>query len=376
MGKFNWMPILKTGTFEDKNGKVVTIKEDDLEKVINNTNLANNPQLVVEHPKFDEIGFGAVDSLKRVGEVLFALPKEVNEKFKNAVNTGKLPGRSVTLDAESFALKNISFLPPEIKPAVAGLGNYFFSENDNATKLQLILPGECSTFADIETSNFEFAQYEISQWPFRNIRMIFRNLKNKWIEKFGKEEADELFPEWDIDETGNAPSIFEKPEPVQVKTETNMFSQSIDGEEMKLDLSKLPPEVKTAYEALEKELSDKKIELQSATQKLTDVEKEKLRTEILQFCESDEVKLKIKPADKEKVVNLLMALKEKDVIEFSAADKTKVQFSAFDFTKDVIKQLPNVVELSELATKQNANDQAISEEVKLGKEIAAFVNPK
>ena len=370
------MPILKTGTFRDKNGKVVTVKEDDIDRVINNTNLANNPQLVVEHPKFDEIGFGAVGSLKRVGEVLFALPKEVNEKFKNAVNTGKLPGRSVTLDAESFALKNISFLPPEIKPAVAGLGNYSFSENDNATKLQVILPGERSTFADLETSNYEFAEYEISQWPFRNIRMIFRNLKNKWIEKFGKEEADELFPEWDIDETGNAPSIFEKPEPVQVKTETNMFSQSIDGEEMKLDLSKLPPEVKTAYEALEKELSDKKIELQSATQKLTDVEKAKLHTEILQFCESDDVKLKIKPADKEKVVNLLMALKEKDVIEFSAADKTKVQFSAFDFTKDVIKQLPNVVELSELATKQNANDPAISEEVRIGKEIAAFVNPK
>lgn len=376
MSKFNWMPILKTGTFRDKNGKVVTVKEDDLEKVINNTNLANSPQLVVEHPKFDEIGFGAVGSLKRVGEFLFALPKEVNEKFKNAVNTGKLPGRSVTLDAESFALKNISFLPPEIKPAVAGLGNYSFSENDNATKLQVILPGECSTFADLETSNFEFAEYEISQWPFLTIKRIIRNLKNKWIEKFGKEEADELFPEWDIDETGNAPSIFEKPEPVQVKTETNMFSQSIDGEEMKLDLSKLPPEVKTAYEALEKELSDKKIELQSATQKLTDVEKAKLHTEIIQFCESDEVKFKIKPADKEKVVNLLMALKEKDVIEFSAADKTTVQFSAFDFTKTIIKSLPNVVELSELATKQNANDPAISEEVRIGKEIAAFVNPK
>lgn len=373
MSKFKWMPILKTGTFKDKNGKAVTVNPEDLDRVISSTDLTSDPQLVVEHPKFDEIGFGAVAQLKRVGEILFALPKEVNEKFKKAVNDGKLPGRSVTLDEKTFALKNISFLPPEIKPAVAGLGDYSFSQEDNSTKYSLTLPGENSSFADLETSNFEFAQYEISSWPFRNIRTIFRNLKNKWIEKFGKEEADELFPEWDIDETGNPPSVFEK-NPVEVK----QFSQSINGDEMKLDFTKLPPEVKTAFEVLESEKNKVVIELQTATTKLTDAEKEKLRNEVLQFCESDEVKLKIKPADKEKVVNLLIALKEKGVIEFSSTASTgstsKVEFSAFDFTKELIKNMPDVVELSEIATKAKAGDQNVSEEVKLGKEIAAFVN--
>ncbi|HOJ19603.1 MAG TPA: hypothetical protein PLT92_13660 [Ignavibacteriaceae bacterium] len=375
MSKFKWMPILKTGTFKDKNGKVVTVNPEDLDRVISSTDLTSDPQLVVEHPKFDEIGFGAVAQLKRVGELLFALPKEVNEKFKKAVNDGKLPGRSVTLDEKTFALKNISFLPPEIKPAVAGLGDYSFSTSPSASSglnLQLILPGETSSFADIETSNFEFAQYEISSWPFRNIRTIFRNLKNKWIEKFGKEEADELFPEWDIDETGNPPSVFEKN-----PTELKQFSQSINGDEMKLDFTKLPPEVKTAFDALEAEKGRVTIELQTATTKLTDVEKERLRNEVLQFCESDEVKLKIKPADKEKVVNLLMALKEKGVIEFSSTGSaSKVEFNAFDFTKELIKNMPDVVELSEIATKAKASDPNVSEEVKLGKEIAAFVNTK
>lgn len=376
MNKFKWMPILKTGTFKDKNGKVVTVEEKDLDRIVSNTDLNSDPQLVVEHPKFDEVGFGAVAQLKRVGELLFALPKEVNEKFKKAVNDGKLPGRSVTLDEKTFALKNISFLPPEIKPAVAGLGDYSFSLEDNSTKLSLTLPGENSAFADIETSNFEFAQYEISSWPFRNIKTIFRNLKNKWIEKFGKEEADELFPEWDIDETGNPPSVFEK-NPVEVK----QFSQSINGDEMKLDFTKLPPEVKTAFDALEAEKNKVAIELQTATTKLTDVEKERLRNEVLQFCESDEVKLKIKPADKEKVVNLLMALKEKGVIEFSSSDAStgsasKVEFNAFDFTKELIKKLPDVVELSEIALKSKAGDVNVSEEVKLGREIAEFVNKR
>ncbi|NMB82972.1 MAG: hypothetical protein GYA14_14260 [Ignavibacteria bacterium] len=377
MSKFNWMAILKTGTFKDKNGKVVTVTEEDLDRVVNNTDLTSEPQLVVEHPKFDEVGFGAVAQLKRVGEILFALPKEVNEKFKKAVNNGKLPGRSVTLDEKTFALKNISFLPPEIKPAVAGLGDYSFSQEENSTKLSLILPGEKSSFADLETSNFEFAQYEISSWPFRNIKTLFRNLKNKWIEKFGKEEADELFPEWDIEETGNAPSVFEKQNSNQ-SLSTNMFSQSINGDEMKLDFTKLPPEVKTAFEELEAEKNRVTIELQAATTKLTDVEKEKLRNEVLQFCGSDEVKLKIKPADKEKVVNLLMTLKEKGVIEFSSSDASgivqKVEFNAYNFTKELIKNLPDIVELSEIALKSKAGDVNISEEVKLGREIAEFVN--
>lgn len=375
-GKFNWMAILKTGTFKDKNGKVVTVKPEDLDRVVTNTNLTNEPQLVIEHPKFDDVGFGAVDQLKRVGEILFALPKNVNEKFKKAVNEGKLPGRSVTLDENTFALKNISFLPPEIKPAVAGLGDYSFSTSPlpspnvgEGIALHLTLPGETSSFADIESSNFEFAQYEISKWPFMSLKNLFRNLKNAWIEKHGKEEADQIFNEWEIEEIGNPPAVNEKN-----NVATNQFSQLINGDEMKLDFTKLPPEVKAAFEELESEKNKVVIELQSATTKLTDVEKEKIHTEVLQFCESDEVKLKIKPADKDKVVNLLVSLKEKGVIEFSSADNTKVQFNAFDFTKKIIKSLPNVVELSEVATKQNAGEPNISEEVKLGKEIASFVN--
>jgi len=378
MNKFKWMPVLKTGTFKDKNGKVVTVKTEDLDRVIESTNLTSDPQLVVEHPKFDEVGFGAVAQLKRVGEILFALPKEVNDKFKKAVNDGKLPGRSVTLDEKTFALKNISFLPPEIKPAVAGLGDYSFSTSPlpspyqgEGIAFQLILPGENNSFADLETSNFEFAQYEVSSWPFRNIRMIFRNLKNKWIEKFGKEEADELFPEWDIEEAGNPPYVSEKN-----PTTLNQFSQSINGDEMKLDFTKLPPEVKEAFDKLEAEKNKVVIELQSANTKLTDAQLKELRTEVIQFCESDEIKLKIIPADKEKVVNLLASLKEKGVIEFSAADNTKVQFSAFDFTKELIKKLPNVIELEEIATKNKADNQSMDADVKIGKEIAAMVNPK
>lgn len=144
MNKFKWMPILRTGTFTDKNNQTIKIDEASLDKIISSTDLKSEPQFVIEHPKEDSIGFGTISKLKRVGEFLLALPKEVNDKFKAAVNGGRLPGRSVTLDKKNYQLKNISFLPPSIPPAVDGLGVYSFSqsadgEEQSETQLKLDL---------------------------------------------------------------------------------------------------------------------------------------------------------------------------------------------------------------------------------------------
>ncbi|MBI1936667.1 MAG: hypothetical protein HYS25_00940 [Ignavibacteriales bacterium] len=391
MKNYKWMPILKTGKFTAKNGKLVTFEERDLDKIIANTDLSKEPQFVVEHPHYDKLGFGTISELKRIGKYLFALPKKVEEKFKNTVNAGELPGRSVSIDENTLALSHIGFLPKEIAPAVDGLGSYSFSIEPSAKNinLQLSLPEIENHFAAIEDDKYEFEKYEVSQWPFRNIKNIFRNLKNKWIEKFGKEEADELFPEWDIDETGNAPTIFEKAE--TGKPEVSQFSINTNGEKkMKIDLSKfdlsqIEPQLKAALEALQNEnqqlvtdLSSTKAELQTATQTISSAQLEKNKNEVLAFCESPEMKLKILPAEKEKVVNLLLAAQEKGTLEFSAAENPtiKIQFNAFDFLKGTLKQLPDKIEMSEFATTRNAGDHSLTEYQKVGAEIAAFVNPK
>jgi len=386
MSKYNWMPILKTGTFTAKNGKQVTFNENDLDKIVSNTDLSKEPQFVIEHPSFDKLGFGTIESLKRFGNYLFALPKKVDEKFKEIVNSGVLPGRSVSINDSNFALNHIGFLPKEIEPAVDGLGDYSFSTESNeqgvpGMKLQLSLPGLESHFADIEKDKIEFAQMEVSKWTFTNIKNLFRNLKNKWIEKFGTEEADQVFPEWDLEQTGSAPVIIEKNES---SVSTNSFSQNKnDGDKMdfsKIDLSKLPADIqaalKSAFANMETDLNNAKTELQAATTKLSAAELKDVRNEVLQFCESEEVKLKIKPADKEKVVNFLMSLKGKSAIELSSPDGTKTQLNAYEIAKEMIKNMPDVISLNEFATKQKVGDTDVSAEVKLGREIAGFVNPK
>lgn len=376
MSAFKWMPILKTGTFTAKNGKKVTFQESDLDKIVENTDLTKEPQFVVEHPSYDKLGFGTISELKRVGNYLFALPKKVEKKFKDVVNSGELPGRSVSIDEKTFALSSIGFLPKEIAPAVEGLGSYAFSSDDTSAKLQFTLPDSESHFAEIENDKVEFSEYEISQWPFRNIKTLFRNLKNKWIEKFGAEEADQVFNEWELEETGTAPAVFEKRDSDQLSAISSQFSTNKDGDKMKIDLSKLDPQLKAAVEALEADLTSTKAELQSAKTTLTAADLERNRNEVLAFCESPEMKVKILPAEKEKVVNLLLAVKEKGTLEFSQADKTKVQFNAFDFLKETLKQMPDKIELSEVATTKTAGENNLTDSQKVGAELAAFVNPK
>lgn len=484
MKTFNWMPILKTGTFVAKNGKRVTFDEKDLDKIIQNTDLSKEPQFVIEHPNYDKLGFGTIKALKRVGKYLFALPKKVDEKFKEAVNRGELPGRSVSLDEKTLSLNHIGFLPPDVAPAVDGLGTYNFSSGDS--HLSFVLPGIESHFANVDEYHYEFAastdenkkaqesrskkykisikenghvtkpgeysdlddedfadpvnykypideehiraalsywamdknrkgyteeeikiitkrilnaaekygieidkdkwefSMEISRWPFANIKNLFRNLKNAWIEKFGKEEADQVFPEYDLDETGNPPSILNNE-----NTINNLSTLKIGDDMGKVDLSKLDlskydfskvdPELKAALEYLQNENKELSVKLQEATQTISAAQLEKNKNEVLAFCESPEMKLKILPAEKDKIVSLLLTVKEKGNLEFSSPDgsaQTKIQFSAYEYLKELLKQLPDRIELSEIATKQNAGDNKLADYQKLGKEIASFVNLK
>lgn len=389
MNKFKWMPILRTGTFEDKNKKVVTVDEAALDKIVNNTDVSK-VNFVIEHPKFDELGFGGIEKIQRAGNYLFALPKRVEENFKQAVNIGKLPGRSVTLDKNNFSLRNISFLPPNIPPAVSGLGEYSFQEfqeqDQVQVKMQLTIPGVESHFADLDTSDFEFAQYEVSKYPFRTIRDVLRNVKNFFIEKFSLDDAEKIIPEYYLTEIGNPPRIIEVTPPEVSQTS---FSKNINGDNImngqtfelsKFDLSKIDPNLKAAIEGLDTtvnelqtKLQEKDVELQSATTKLTTAETAQLKNEVLQFCASDDVKLKVTPAIKDKVVNFLMAQKEKDVIEFSSADNTTVKISPFEFAKELVKMLPDSISAVEFATKDNAGEQT-PDYLKTAKAIADSVN--
>lgn len=379
MKKFNWMSIGKVGTWTDKHKQQIAIDEKYLDEIIAATKDPKDVKFVIEHPKYDKIGFGNPSALKRVGQLLFALPESVTDDFKLAVNQGELPGRSMTLDKATKQLLNISFLPKEVPPAIP-LEQYQFSTANDSQEiitLSFQLTENKSHFAEItDDEKIEFAQYEVSSWPFNSIKNIFRNLKNNWIQNFGVEEADRIFPEYILEETGLAPRVYEK----RNEPYNPSFQQTIEGKmDLKnIDLTKLPADQRTAVEALitdlNTQLNAKKVELQTATTNLTVAEKAQTRTEILQFMAGDDVKLKIKPADKEELVNFMSAQKEKGVIEFSTGEgQPAKQLDLYEFSKKLIKAMPDVIELSELAKNGNITAQGMADYQKVGKEIADSV---
>ena len=142
-----------------------------------------------------------------------------------------------------------------------------------------------------------------------------------------------------------------------------MLNESFNPEKIDLntiDLNEADPQLKEAIEALQAEnkslsadLKNKDIELQSANEKVSAAQKEKLLGEVIRFCETDAGK-KIRPPDREKFINYLLLQTEKGVIEFSAPDpeggNAKVQLSAYDFAKEIIMHLPDFISDVELAT--------------------------
>ncbi len=397
--KFNWMPILKTGTFTAKNGKQVEIDENKLDLIIAGTDLSTEPQFVIEHPQYDKLGFGTIERLKRVGKYLFALPKKVDEKFKEIVNKGELPGRSVCLDENTLALSSIGFLPPSILPAVDGLGSYEFANqhNNSAGKensIEFSFDNAEQQFMEEDGNQPEPYQNTVLEQSLASIKNIFINIKNTYTEKLGKDEAERIIPENELQSIGNTSSAIENSSASDsVNTEernSNTASSVNSNNKAKIDFSsvdtsRMDLQLKLALETLinenkqlETNLVTAKTELQTATQTILDSSHSQNRKEVLAFCQSEEMKLKILPSEVEKVSALLLAVKENGTLEFSTGENlsAKIQLNAYDYLKEILKQIPNKIELSEIATHQNAGSLNVTEYQKVGSEIAGFVNHK
>lgn len=119
-----YFEILRTGKFKDSNGKEHNFTEDDLDKIV--SSYSEEAPIVVGHPKTNSPAFGWVEKLKRVGDKLFALPKQLNADFKEAVNNGSFKKVSVSLYPD-LKLRHVGFLGAAA-PAVKGLSPVEFAE--------------------------------------------------------------------------------------------------------------------------------------------------------------------------------------------------------------------------------------------------------
>lgn len=338
------IPFLKPGKFTAVNGKEVTITKENLDEIIEATKSFayqdDSFPLVIGHPKLDSPAYGWVKKDQVINEngVLVALAgdEDLNEGFLETVKKKLYKNVSVKLRKDN-SIAHIGFLGAKA-PAVTGLPSIAFAE-------------------DPESVELEFSEYEISSWPFRSISRLFRNLKNYLIEKEGLEKANMLLNEYEIDETAQAPRVFEKDKMNRSFSENETTTdQPIEEDSMKIT-------------ELETQLAEKDTALLDAQKKLKEFEDKKAadaiaakKNEFVAFCESDEVKVKIKDGEKDSIVETLLALNSVEAFEFGEGDDMQ-KVSPVDVVKNLIGRLPNVVPSTQTATTQNAADDNSSVEL-------------
>ncbi|MGG2141454.1 peptidase [Symbiopectobacterium sp. RP] len=183
--------IFKAGTHTDMHGR----KIDFSESMIGDMVQAYDPSLheapiVVEHSRTDDPAYGWVKRLSTQGRDVLAEPHEVDPAFAELVANKrfkKISSSFYTPDSPSnpkpgiYYLRHVGFLGAQ-PPAIKGL--------------------KTASFAKAEEGVVEFAD-----WGLTTSASMFARLRDFFIEKFGREAADEVIPGWQIDALRDAAQI-------------------------------------------------------------------------------------------------------------------------------------------------------------------------
>jgi hypothetical protein len=173
-----WFAIFKTGKHTDSKGNTKEWTEVDLDNIVKKYDpQKHEAPIVIGHPETNAPAFGWIDKLKRVGDTLYALPKQLASEFVELVQKGAFKKRSISLYPDG-SLRHVGFLGAAA-PAVKGLPDVEFSGDENVQTL------ETENFNDIDEEDeilkkIKELESEISQYQEK--LKNFEEMKNKAAE--------------------------------------------------------------------------------------------------------------------------------------------------------------------------------------------------
>lgn len=134
------LEIFRTGTHQPMNGPPLTFSENDLRKIAADYDASvSEAPIVVGHPTTDAPAYGWVEKLQVVGQVLMAIPKQVEPAFAELVNAGRYKRISASFFRPEtpnnplkgrWYLKHVGFLGAAA-PAVSGLKTAAFGADES-----------------------------------------------------------------------------------------------------------------------------------------------------------------------------------------------------------------------------------------------------
>jgi hypothetical protein len=327
--------VFRTGKHTDSAGNEREWTEQDLDEIVRlyNEQKEHEAPIVIGHPKTNAPAFGWIERLFRTGETLFADAKDVAEEFVDWIGRGLYKKRSIALYPD-HTLRHVGFLGAAA-PAVKGLPDWAFSQGT-------------------EPMSYEFEdRVEFSDaWKWDNLRRLFQGMREFLIELKGIETADKFLSSWIIDTI--------KP-PADPLGDTNDYSDPHPLKEPFMKDKETPGDPASAARIAALEAENAKLAAAARA------------AEFSAFLDSEEIKTRVSPAMRPRLIAFFTAPPDATEIEFADGEgdgKKMVKQPREEMLKDIIRSMSPQVEFSEIA-KGGTSPAKTDAETEFGKQIAS-----
>lgn len=320
--------IFKPGRHTAMSGAVLEFTEHDLAASAQAYDPAvHEAPLVVGHPKADAPAYGWVKSLAFAENGLQAEPDQIDAAFAELLHAGRFKKVSASFyTPESpanpvpgvYYLRHVGFLGAQ-PPAIKGLKQAEFAEG-----------------ADF---------IEFSEWDDVQVASLFRNIREWIIGKFSQEEADQIIPQYAVQQ-------LEQSAADELAKDQQTDLAAMDG------ILPTPAFTETQGDTMSEQEKARLAELEAENQRLkqekADFAEQQRRdktaathAEHVAFAEGLIKEGKLLPAQKDLVIASLNALAAQEtVVEFGEGDDKKPLLAAVK--TDWLGKLPKIVEFGEV----------------------------
>lgn len=313
-GLDDWFTAFQGGSQVDSNGNKKVWSEADLDQVVANTqkriekNVYSGAPMVIGHPKANAPAYGWIGDIKRVGKSLSVKGSNLQDAFATGVKEGLWPNRSVSIgkDSNGYYLRHLGFLGA-VPPAIEGMDSIYSASDD------------------------EHFDYSVDARTPGMLSRMMRRLREFLIDEYDVETADQVLPDYQINELSDIATQLREDNPDQL---TPNFTQAPTGDDPMLEFSQAQldeavAKAKTEATAAAKETADANFAQQqqeAATILKTETDKRlavEFNADITGWIDDG----KVLPAQAEGMADFMTQLDDSDdaSFEFSAGEGDKKQ---------------------------------------------------
>jgi hypothetical protein len=327
-------------------GTTVSFSEADLKGIAERYDPAlHEAPLIVGHPQHDAPAYGWVAGLSFADGALAVQEKQVDPEFDALRTRGsfkKVSARFYTPTSKNsptpgqYYLRDVGFLGA-MAPAVKGLRSASFADDG----------------ADLATAEISFA--DLPAYSGTYISRLFRGLRDWLIEKEGKDTADRVLPDWEVQ------SLSE----ISTRAEAQDSHNASFGDTHSNPASKEKPTMKTA-EQLQADLDAANRERDTAQARATTLEQADRQRQVdarhaehVSFADGLISEARWPAGSKEPLVATLDHLAtpaESGVVSFGDGDAAKPLHQVL---REQLQALPSQVSFKQIATKPKDGDQEL-----------------